>query len=289
MNKKLTIILCAAALAAGGATGAYAASQKYNPAEGVNKSPHNINRIVPGGDTFDTPGSTDGRVCAYCHTPHHAIQDPTIANYNPLWSHKVTTGTFTAYKSTTLDAKIIDPLIGPSRLCMSCHDGVIAVDQHYGSAIKNKVIATGDIFGGIDVGDANGSTLTNDHPVGFDFDAAAAANQVGGIYKGIFPGTRTFTVNLNAGGAGSLAGSFGLGDNKQFVPSTFAGNMNAKGGDGTAITRSISDLMWVNTADGKNYMTCASCHDVHNKENPEQYLLINMEKNSAICLTCHNK
>ena len=33
--------------------------------------------------------------------------------------------------------------------------------------------------------------------------------------------------------------------------------------------------------------TCVTCHDVHNKENPEQYLLINSQKESRICLTCH--
>lgn len=36
-------------------------------------------------------------------------------------------------------------------------------------------------------------------------------------------------------------------------------------------------------------MTCASCHDVHNNENPEDYLLINKQAGSQICLTCHKK
>lgn len=284
MNKKVTILLCAAALATGAATGAFAASQSYTAGAGVNASPHNINRIVSGADAYDT-GATDGRTCAYCHTPHHAIVDPDIASYNPLWSHELTNGTFTGYKSPTLTAGALaaasDPLIGPSRLCMSCHDGVIAVDQHYGSAIKNIVKNSGDTWGGIDVGDAEGTTLTNDHPIGFDFDVAATNDKNGGVYNGIFPGTRKFSVTIPG------AGAKGIGSNP--VADSAATNMFATAG-GATIDRLIGDLMWSDGASTpKSYMTCASCHDVHNKENPEGYLLINVQKESKICLTCHNK
>ena len=84
-------------------------------------SPHNLFRR-PGGMT-----TQNDEVCIYCHTPHNANADP--ADYDPLWSAGVQTSEdFTAYSSSTLDAVIGDPLIGPSRLCVSCHDGTIAVD-----------------------------------------------------------------------------------------------------------------------------------------------------------------
>jgi predicted CXXCH cytochrome family protein len=285
MNKKLSILL-SAALAVGAATGAYAASQSYNPGEGVYASPHNINRIVSGGDAYDT-GAGDGRVCAYCHTPHHAIQDVSIASYNPLWSHQVTTGDFKGYQSPTLTAATkaaaTDPLVGPSRLCMSCHDGIVAIDQHYGGALKNVIKNTGDVFGGIDVGDAGGSTLTNDHPIGMDFDAVASNDANGGVYKGIYPATRAFTVAIAA--AGDNGTGFAV------VPDAANTSMWVAGQSKAAVNRTIGDLLWNDGAasGSKNYMTCASCHDVHNKENPEKYLLINMESKSQICLTCHNK
>lgn len=286
MNKQLTILLCAAALATGVATGAYAASQTYTPGEGVSASPHNINRIVSGGDIYDT-GSANGRVCAYCHTPHHAIQDPTIATYNPLWSHEVTTGNFTGYASPTLTAATAlataDPLKGPSRLCMSCHDGVVAIDQHYGGALKNVVKNSGDVFGGIDVGDANGSTLTNDHPIGMVYKDVSDTDSNGGVFKGIFPPTRSFSVVI----AGAKANGAGANPTAQ----TYAGSMWAGSNTVANVTRTIQDLLWTPAVGGADaaLMTCASCHDVHNKENPEQYLLINSQEQSKICLTCHNK
>ena len=58
--------------------------------------------------------------------------------------------------------------------------------------------------------------------------------------------------------------------------------------------RRISDVLYQN-----DIMTCASCHEVHNKENVVQdvgthgyqpnYLLYAKEKDSLICLSCHIK
>jgi len=153
--KKLTIILCIAALALC-AVPAFAA-----PGDGIVGSPHDMN-LVSNPDPL-------GRVCAFCHTPHHALDD-TNADYLPLWSHTLTTQTFLPYDSVTLDAAVTDVLAGPSRLCMSCHDGAIAVDQHY--ALAGADVRTGDSWGNIGVG--AGGDLTNDHPIGFDYTAVAA-------------------------------------------------------------------------------------------------------------------
>ncbi|MBN2332497.1 MAG: cytochrome c3 family protein [Deltaproteobacteria bacterium] len=133
------------------------------PGDGIVGSPHDMNVVSnPDGQ---------GRVCAFCHTPHHALDDAN-ADYLPLWSHTMTTQTFTPYDSVTLDAAVTDVLAGPSRLCMSCHDGAIAVDQHY--AIVGTDYRTGDSWGNIAVGQ-NGD-LTNDHPIGFDYTAVAAVD-----------------------------------------------------------------------------------------------------------------
>jgi len=156
--KKLTIILCIAALALC-AVPAYAG---LTPGSGIVGSLHDMN-LVSNPDTFN-------RVCAFCHTPHHALDDAN-ADYLPLWSHTFTTQTFTPYSSDTLDASITDVLAGSSRLCMSCHDGAIAVDQHYGAA-GAELPRTGDSWGEIGVG--AGGILFNDHPIGFDYTAVAA-------------------------------------------------------------------------------------------------------------------
>ena len=79
-------------------------------------------------------------VCAFCHTPHHAYQGTNPTNYYPLWSRTLDVQNFTPYRSATINAIdwAADIAIGPTRLCMSCHDGTIALDQHYGKSAYDK-------------------------------------------------------------------------------------------------------------------------------------------------------
>ena len=118
--------------------------------------------------SFRPETEKNGEICIYCHTPHHAKTDA-VLDYNPLWNAGVQTSeNFTPYSSSTLDAVIGDPLIGPSRLCISCHDGTIAVDIAL-KADSSRMIAPPSRIG------ADG-TLASDHPIGFDYIAAAAAD-----------------------------------------------------------------------------------------------------------------
>ncbi len=106
-------------------------------------------------DLSGTGGNT--QICVFCHTPHNA--DATV---DPLWNATLSTATFTAYSSSTFDGTVnADPVIGPSRLCMSCHDGTVAIDSAIGGTTN---FITGDALIGTD--------LTNDHPIGFDYDTA---------------------------------------------------------------------------------------------------------------------
>lgn len=115
------------------------------------------------GSAHDFSGQawSGGRICIVCHTPHHA--DTTVAD-SPLWNHAVTTATFTPYSGNgTLDATVGQP-DGVSKLCLSCHDGTVAVDSFGGTT--GTVLITGN---------ANlGTDLSNDHPISFTYDAALA-------------------------------------------------------------------------------------------------------------------
>ena len=119
------------------------------------------------------PGTIYGNleICVYCHTPHQA--DTTVTEA-PLWNMAVTSATYTSYDSSTFDGTMAsDNLAGPSRLCMSCHDGTIAVDNALtGDAggvggVGTNYIAPGKLIGG-------GGTLAGDHPVGFSYATAGA-------------------------------------------------------------------------------------------------------------------
>jgi predicted CXXCH cytochrome family protein len=108
---------------------------------------------------FSGAGWSDGEICKPCHTPHHAVNDEE-GPVGFLWNHQLTTATYTLYDDAgTANA-------GPdngtaafdtqSRLCMSCHDGTVAVDSFGGQ--PGSIFLIGDVRIGTD--------LSDDHPIG---------------------------------------------------------------------------------------------------------------------------
>ncbi len=97
-------------------------------------------------------------VCYYCHVPHGA--SPSLG----LWGHQVTTATFNmSYPSTTYTegaAAITTP--SPSRLCMSCHDGTIALGAENNTSTVFPTSKTLAI-----AGTNMGTDLRADHPQSF--------------------------------------------------------------------------------------------------------------------------
>jgi hypothetical protein len=75
----------------------------------------------------------------------------------------LTTSSFTLYSSATLNAFPGQP-DGKSKLCLSCHDGTVAVENHSGNTNGTWFVTFGNV--GID--------LTDDHPISFTYDAALA-------------------------------------------------------------------------------------------------------------------
>ena len=70
--------------------------------------------------------NSTSEVCVFCHTPHGATSPGT-----PLWNRTLSGATYTPYSSSSLQATDIDvtaaAMAAPSKLCMSCHDGTIAL------------------------------------------------------------------------------------------------------------------------------------------------------------------
>ena len=109
--------------------------------------------------------SGDG--CASCHTLHNSSGG---GGSGPLWDHETTTATFTLYSSNTLDATINSPSDFGSKLCLSCHDGTVAIDSYGG--VTGTDFITGPSMLGTD--------LSNDHPVSFTYNTTLA-NTDGGL------------------------------------------------------------------------------------------------------------
>jgi predicted CXXCH cytochrome family protein len=145
----------------------------------ISATKHNLSSSGPG----TTKSSTESQICVFCHTPHGA---DTAQGPAPLWNKTLSGATYTPYSSSSLDAVNVQGAsagqpLGSSKLCLSCHDGVMAL----GSVRILRGQAT-VIGGGTEVtmpagsGEATGNTrllgtdLTNDHPVSITFDATLA-------------------------------------------------------------------------------------------------------------------
>ncbi len=99
--------------------------------------------------------------CAVCHTDG---EGGIKSLKQPLWEHNYKKTTYTVYQSSTLDAVVGQPT-GISKLCLSCHDGTIALNNFGGSVDESKYISP----------EANlGTDLRDDHPVSFVYDSHLA-------------------------------------------------------------------------------------------------------------------
>lgn len=107
--------------------------------------------------------NTTTEICIVCHTPHNA--NTTVLNA-PLWNHSLSNvASYTLYSSATMNATVGQP-DGSSKLCLSCHDGTVAL-ENFGGVTNGTHFMTGGALMGTDLG--------NDHPVSFTYDAALAA------------------------------------------------------------------------------------------------------------------
>ena len=120
-------------------------------------SKHNLSASSPG----EIRSFFEDRICIFCHTPHNASPD------TPLWNKKLEPKAYTLYQSSTLASSPLQPS-GPTRLCLSCHDGTIALGDVLqpaeGIQMTREITANRRSYIGLDISD--------DHPVSFNyFDA----------------------------------------------------------------------------------------------------------------------
>jgi len=161
----------------------------------IRNTKHNFSSFAPpdiqgNGDTRSVKASEEAEICVFCHTPHGAN---VAAAPGPLWNRNLSTATYDTYNSGSLDATgdgiALDQPSGISKLCLSCHDGTIAIGSvrnrsgsggFQASAIgMTGTEADGTMPGG-PYGENSGFTrrigtdLTNDHPISFTYDTALA-------------------------------------------------------------------------------------------------------------------
>ncbi len=167
--------------------------------EDIRNTKHNLSSIGPADRAVFTQQTTE--ICIFCHTPHGSVGDEEAAGLNaPLWNRGLSTARYILYDqvwSTSFEAYETKPKpkapTGYSRLCLSCHDGTIAL----GTVINAPGSGTGFPFdmyyptgqtpaggagrmpvgSGVTTADTRviGTNLQNDHPVSFVYDSLLAA------------------------------------------------------------------------------------------------------------------
>ncbi len=91
-------------------------------ASDITKTKHNLSVTGPGPIKAIPGAEPTQQICIYCHTPHRA----TIAS--PLWNHTLSPrASYILPESPTQLSKPSNPPDGESRLCLSCHDGMVAI------------------------------------------------------------------------------------------------------------------------------------------------------------------
>ncbi len=214
----------------------------------------------------------ENEVCVFCHTPHAATNAPPT----PLWNRQLSGNIYTPYASSSLDATGLGEPDGSSKLCLSCHDGTMAIGavNVLNGALTDQDPATEDIQMQGTSGDGTmptgsgeltgftrklGTDLTNDHPISFTYDNALA-DADGELRR---PGDVSHIDNRQAGV-----------QPKPIVPLE------------------------------NNRLQCVSCHDPHITDDSGEdikFLRLNRtqksppggggfdQANDIICLACHDK
>jgi hypothetical protein len=242
-----------------------AGAQKTN-IQDIRNTKHNLSASGPG----TIKAATESQICVFCHTPHAAEQIPKA----PLWNRKLSGASYTnTYKSSSIEADaalMTEVPGGTSKLCLSCHDGTMALGNV--NVLNGKANQTITFAGGVTSMPAGtaaatgftrnlGVDLTNDHPISFTYDGTLATND----------------GELRAPGAAGVV----------------VGNRTA----GAARPKLPLD---------NGQVQCTTCHDPHVRETdatkaPGKFLRLNRlqvatpgsgafsETGDIICIACHDK
>ena len=131
----------------------------------VANTKHNLSVSGPGG----IKAASETQICIFCHTPHNS--NPVAA----LWNRADIGSTYIPYTSSTTQSGAGQPN-GSSLLCLSCHDGTIAL----GNVLSRPSPIA--MAGGVSTMPVNapgyiGTDLSDDHPISFQYSSGLATSR----------------------------------------------------------------------------------------------------------------
>jgi len=244
---------------------------------------HNLSVSGPG----NIKATSESEICIFCHAPHNARPD------KPLWNRVDPGLTYTLYTSSTTQALPGQP-DGASILCLSCHDGTIAL----GSVISRATPIL--MAGGVTTMPSGVHNLTkdisNDHPISFIYDAALATAN-GQLLN---PASLTGPVKLENGKLQCTS----CHDPHKNVNTSFLVETTQNSNlclachtptNWTGSSHSTSTRTWNNVAPDPWFHTpyttvaqngCENCHNPHSAGGKLRLMNFLPEENN--CLDCHN-
>jgi hypothetical protein len=217
---------------------------------GIVGTPHDFSSQSWNNDPAD-PAS----VCSACHTAHNA--DSSVV---PLWSHATTASTFLMYDNANvtvadLQATVDAQPAGPSKACLSCHDGTVAVNTFGGVTRGTPYTLTNSASLGTD--------LTHSHPISLDYDPSIVGtgpNQDKWLYNPNTTPVLTPDSGVFIPGNDMTINGFLLGGNNR-LECTSCHDVHNQEGTPYDLT-SNPNLVKINgTQAGKGSLLCRSCHN----------------------------
>jgi len=249
-------------------------------ADSIVNSKHNLSSSGPG----VVKGTAEREICIFCHAPHDA------SSAAPLWNRYESGQVYIPYTSTTLKAMTGQPT-GASKLCLSCHDGTVAL----GMVRSRSSVIT--FTQPIEREQNLGADLSDDHPISFRYDSSLVFSNP----QLKDPAALTGPIRLDKDSQLQCTSCHDPHDNQfgYFLRvNAIRGNLcvvcHNMGGWSESIhknsTASWNGLppnpwtytSWRNVADN----ACESCHAPHNTSGKKR--LLNSATEEDNCMPCHN-
>lgn len=249
-------------------------------AQEVANSPHNLSVSGPG----PVKATTETEICIFCHTPHNSLPQA------PLWNRQDPGSTYILYTSSTLKGTPGQPS-GATRLCLSCHDGTIALgavrSRPAGIAMSgSSTMPPGHSLLGVD--------LSDDHPVSLDYAGSTGA---GGYLPNPAHAGRSLLDPLGRVQCTSChdahdnsKGAFLIADSKSGALCGLCHIPNSWPQSSHATSQRTWNGSGTNPWPGTTYRTtaegaCSSCHTTHSA--PAKYRLLRNSQEEVVCFSCH--
>jgi predicted CXXCH cytochrome family protein len=225
-------------------------------------SKHNLSASGPG----TVKATTEPEVCIFCHTPHNATP------VQPLWNRNLSLSGYKTYTSNSLQALPNQPT-GNSKLCLSCHDGTIAL----GSVVsRSQPIQMANGITTLPPGASNlGTDLSDDHPISFTYDD----NLVTKNPKLKSPELLPSNVRLDSNRELQCTTCHNAHDN-QYGKFLVMSNTNSE------LCNTCHTMSTTGQTTIAQHSNCNTCHQSHSA--PSGPYLLTQAKVSDTCMSCHN-